>query len=156
MILVVLSTHAELASATARGRLYWETGEFKWQMLLFCDANFAFFLRTSGQCGGNLQITPGGGGALVFQVGYHPWLSKHTLSMYFSGMKIDPKYMFLHAFFLICPSCPFQNLLTLSSRRAYVRRHKKPSVLAWGVSATPWGNRPISQLHCVVPSIKLF
>ena len=27
--------------------------------------------------------------------------------------------------------------LTLSSRRAYVRRHKKPSVLAWGVSATP-------------------
>ena len=46
--------------------------------------------------------------------------------------------------------------LTLSSRRAYVRRHKKPSVLAWGVSATPWGNRPISQLHCVLPSIKLF
>ena len=29
MILVVLSTHAELASATARGRSYWETGEFK-------------------------------------------------------------------------------------------------------------------------------
>ena len=27
MILVVLSTHAELASATARGRSYWETGE---------------------------------------------------------------------------------------------------------------------------------
>ena len=27
MILVVLSTHAELASATARGRKYWETGE---------------------------------------------------------------------------------------------------------------------------------
>ena len=48
------------------------------------------------------------------------------------------------------------NILTLSSRRAYVRRHKKPSGLAWGVSATPWGNRPISQLHCVLPSIKLF
>ena len=47
-------------------------------------------------------------------------------------------------------------ILTLSSRRAYVRRHKKPSVLAWGVSATPWGNRPISQLQCVLPSIKLF
>ena len=29
MILVVLSTHAELASATARGRSYWETGELK-------------------------------------------------------------------------------------------------------------------------------
>ena len=27
MILVVLSTHAELASATARGRSYWETGQ---------------------------------------------------------------------------------------------------------------------------------
>ena len=27
MILVVLSTHAELASATTRGRSYWETGE---------------------------------------------------------------------------------------------------------------------------------
>ena len=27
MILVVLSTHAELASATARGRSYWEMGE---------------------------------------------------------------------------------------------------------------------------------
>ena len=36
-------------------------------------------------------------------------LSKHTLNMYFSGMKIDPKYAFLHTF-LICPSCPFQNL----------------------------------------------
>ena len=37
-------------------------------------------------------------------------LLKHTLSTYFSGMKIDPKYTFLYAFFLICPSCPFQNL----------------------------------------------
>ena len=30
MILVVLSTHAELASATARGRSYWETGQLFW------------------------------------------------------------------------------------------------------------------------------
>ena len=37
-------------------------------------------------------------------------ISKHTLNMYFSGLKIDPKYTFLHVFFLICPSCPFQNL----------------------------------------------
>ena len=29
MILVVLLTHAILASATARGRSYWETGEFR-------------------------------------------------------------------------------------------------------------------------------
>ena len=38
-------------------------------------------------------------------------LSKHTLNTYFSSMKIDPKYLFFHAFVLICPSCPFQNLL---------------------------------------------
>ena len=37
-------------------------------------------------------------------------LSKHTLNTYFSGMKINPKYAFLHAFFWICVSCPFQNL----------------------------------------------
>ena len=37
-------------------------------------------------------------------------LSKHTLNTYFSGMKIDPKYAFLHVFFLICASCFFQNL----------------------------------------------
>ena len=36
--------------------------------------------------------------------------TKSALIRYFSGMKIDPKYSFLHAFFLICPSCPFQNL----------------------------------------------
>ena len=36
--------------------------------------------------------------------------TKSTLITYFSGMKIDPKYAFLHAFFLICLSCPFQNL----------------------------------------------
>ena len=37
-------------------------------------------------------------------------LTKSILIMYFSGMKIDPKYAFLHAFFLICLSCYFQNL----------------------------------------------
>ena len=37
-------------------------------------------------------------------------LSKCILNTYFSGMKIDLKYAFLHAFFVICVSCPFQNL----------------------------------------------
>ena len=37
-------------------------------------------------------------------------LTKSTLITYFSGMKKDPKYAFLHAFFLICLSCSFQNL----------------------------------------------
>ena len=36
--------------------------------------------------------------------------SKHTLNTYFSGMKIDPKYAFLLAFFLILASRPFKNL----------------------------------------------
>ena len=36
--------------------------------------------------------------------------TKNTLITYFSGMKKDPKYAFLHAFFLICLSCSFQNL----------------------------------------------
>ena len=35
-------------------------------------------------------------------------LTKSTLITYFSGMKKDPKYAFLHAFFLICLSCSFQ------------------------------------------------
>ena len=37
-------------------------------------------------------------------------LTKSTLITYFSGMKKDPIYAFLHAFFLICLSCSFQNL----------------------------------------------
>ena len=36
MILVVLSTHAGLASATARGRSYWETGQFSKVLGQFC------------------------------------------------------------------------------------------------------------------------
>ena len=39
-----------------------------------------------------------------------PGLTKSTLIMYNLGMKKDPKYVFLHAFFLICLSCSFQNL----------------------------------------------
>ena len=37
-------------------------------------------------------------------------LTKSTLITYYSGMKKDPKYAFVHAFFLICLSCSFQNL----------------------------------------------
>ena len=36
--------------------------------------------------------------------------TKSTLITYFSCMKIDPKYAFVHAFFLIRQSCPFQSL----------------------------------------------
>ena len=41
-------------------------------------------------------------------------LSKHTLNTYFTGIKIDPKYAFVHAFFLICASCPFQNFINMT------------------------------------------
>ena len=37
-------------------------------------------------------------------------LTKSTLITYYSGTKKDPKYAFLHAFFLIYLSCSFQNL----------------------------------------------
>ena len=55
---------------------------------------------------------PGGGGTRMARgdirlVHGH---TNSTLITYFSGMKIDPKYAYLHAFFLICPWCPFQNL----------------------------------------------
>ena len=44
---------------------------------------------------------PRGGGPLVFQAGYHPRKRTFKTHPYFSGMKIDPKYAFLHAFFSI-------------------------------------------------------
>ena len=56
--------------------------------------------------------------------------SKHTLNTYFSGIKIDPKHAFLHAVFLICVSCPLQNLSmwpkhTLFSNFARFGTHKQ-------------------------------
>ena len=64
-----------------------------------------YFQRHRFSRGGGTRMTRGG----IRLVHGH---TKSTLITYFSGMKIDPKYAFLHAFFLICPSCPFQNLST--------------------------------------------
>ena len=85
----------------------------------------------------------------------HP---KHTLISWGVLLVAQQAFFFLKTRPVVSNDtlCPVCIRLSLSSRRAYVRHHKKPSVLAWGVSATPWGNRPISQLHCVLPSIKLF
>ena len=74
-------------------------------------------------------------------------LTKSTLNTYFSGMKIDPKYAFLHAFFLICLSCPFQNLsiwpkthfffpilhvfAPLNDVRAYIAWSWKTTLITW-------------------------
>ena len=68
-------------------------------------------------------------------------LSKHTLNEYFSGVKIDPKYVFLHAFFLICPSCPFQNLSLWPkthqvSNFAHFCTPKRCAYIAWSWKTT--------------------
>ena len=47
------------------------------------------------------KLCPGGHLYLKLDIIRVKGLSKHTLNTYFSGMKIDPKYAFLHAFFLI-------------------------------------------------------
>ena len=39
-----------------------------------------------------------------------PWTHKKHPNHIFFWYEKDPKYAFLHAIFLICPSCPFQNL----------------------------------------------
>ena len=50
-----------------------------------------------------------GGGGTCKQAGYHPHKDfQNTPCETFSGLKIDPKYLFLHMFFLFCQSCPFQ------------------------------------------------
>ena len=54
----------------------------------------------------------GGGGHSNGKRGYQarPWTHKKHPNHIFLGMKIDSKYAFLHAFFFICLSCPFENL----------------------------------------------
>ena len=46
-------------------------------------------------------------------------LTKSTLITYFSGMKRDPKYAFLHAFFLICLSCSFQKFVYMTKNTPF-------------------------------------
>ena len=87
--------------------------------------------------------TPGGhsNGKRGYQA--RPWAHKKHPNHVFSGMKIDPNYAFLHAFFLICPSCPFQNLsiwpkthpffqfFTLNAVRAYSAWSWKTTLITW-------------------------
>ena len=83
-----------------------------------------------------------------------PWTHKSTLITYFSGMKIDPKYAFLHAFFLIYLSCSFQNLskntpffqifahfAPLNNVRAYSAWSWKTTLITWNFGRAwypPW------------------
>ena len=78
-----------------------------------CCFFYQNFQAKSKMCWNYLDFVPGGGGEHLYfrlDIILVKRLSKHTLNTYFSGMKIDPKYTFLHAFFLICVPCPFQNL----------------------------------------------
>ena len=89
-----------------------------------------------------------GGGHLYFRLDIIrvKGFLKHTLNTYFSGMKIDPKYAFLLAFFLIWASCPFQNLsiwpktypffqfctfLHPNDVRAYIALSWKTTLITW-------------------------
>ena len=57
----------------------------------------------SSDPGGATQMARGG-------IRFVHGLTKSTLITYYSGMKKDPKYVFLYAFLLICLSCSSQNL----------------------------------------------
>ena len=89
--------------------MYLPTG-FQKSLELWKDQNWFCGLKLGSW--GQIFIKISRGGHLYFRLDIIrvKGLSKHTLNTYFSGMKIDPKYVFLHVFFLICPPCPFQNL----------------------------------------------
>ena len=111
-----------------------------------------------------LSVKPGGGGTRMARGGIRlvHGLTKSTLNTYFSGMKIDPKYAFLHACFLICLSCPFQNLsiwpkthapffpilhvfAPLNDVRAYIAWSWKTTLIMWIFGRAwypPWHSRP--------------
>ena len=92
---------------------------------------------------------PPSGGHLYFRLDIIlvKGLTKHTQNTYFSGMKIEPKYAFFHAFFLICTSCPYQNLslwpkthpffpilyifAPLKDVRAYIAWSWKTTLITW-------------------------
>ena len=83
-------------------------------------------------------VTPGG--PLVFQAGYHP--CKRSFKIHpkhvFYRCEIDPKHAFLHAFFLICPSCPFQNLSIW------------PKTHLFSNFARFWTPKRCTRVHCLV------
>ena len=59
-----------------------------------------------------MESVPGGGGTRMARGGIRLvyGLTKSTLITYYLGMKKDPKYAFLQAFFSICLSYSFQHL----------------------------------------------
>ena len=82
------------------------------------------------------------GGTLVYQAGYYPrkrTFKKHPKHVFFRYENRPYKYVFLHALFLICPPCPFQNL------SIWPKTHPFPPILH--VFCTP---KRCTRIHCLV------
>ena len=86
----------------------------------------------SGKVSHLYALIPPRGGHLYFRLDIIlvKGFSKHTVNTYFSGMKEDPKYAFLHALFLICSFChydqihtPFSNFARFCTPKQCMRVH---------------------------------
>ena len=83
-----------------------------------------------------------GGGTLVYQAGYYPrkrTFKTHPKHVFFRYENRPYKYVFLHALFLICLPCPFQNL------SIWPKIHPFPPILH--VFCTP---KRCTRVHCLV------
>ena len=115
------STPAELTALSQLGVVEMPSAD----VVLGCESFFFFFFFCAGSLAQKLPTRqhswkievealsePTWGGHWIARGGIRVvhGLTKSTLITYFSGVKKDPKYAFLHAFFLICLSCSFQNL----------------------------------------------
>ena len=102
----------------------------------------------------NLGVSRGGG-ALVFQVGYHPrkrTFKAHPKHIFFRYEK-DSKYAFLHAFILILPSCPFQ-ICQYNNTHTHTHTHTQNSFSSPNSACfcTPKGR---THVYCLVLKNKL-
>ena len=71
--------------------------------------------------------TTSGGGTLVCQAGYHlrkRTFKTHPKHVFFRDENRPYKYVFLHAFFLICPPYPFQNLSIWPKTHPFIFRYE--------------------------------
>ena len=83
-----------------------------WMPTDYFDQHYIGFCNRSCKYFSSLFLHAPGGATQMARGGIRliHGLTKSTLITYYSGMKKDPKYAFLHGIFLICLSCSFQNL----------------------------------------------
>ena len=77
--------------------------------------------------GKNYSTTSVGGGTLVYQAGYYPrkrTFKTHPKHVFFRNESRPYKYVFLHALFLICLPCPFQNLSIWPKSHPFIFRYE--------------------------------